>query len=274
MQKIFDTLTSAFRKNQGFLTRQQFKSILAKTNDLYSDIDTFVLVLEGSGYPIETTPKGFRLKTFFHRYTEQKFCVVDIETNGSKPTTAQVIEIGAVMVQNGEIIERFESFVYADEVPEYITKITNITQEDLIGAPHPKEALVMLKNFMQDAIFVAHNVKFDYSFLNHLFNHYGLGSIGNQKFCTIDLARRTFESPRYGLAYLNETLGIEMAKHHRAYSDALSASIVMKKSFETIPKYVKSGDDLVKFASSSRAERTKAKNNQKSKTKKEGSSNP
>ena len=260
MQKIFETLTHAFRKNQGFLTHQQFKNILKKEKDIYSDIDTFVLVLEASGYPIETTPNGFRLTTFFNAYQEQKFCIVDIETNGSKPTTAQVIEIGAVMVQNGKIIDRFESFVYADEVPEYITKITNITQADLEGAPRQKEALVMLKEFMGDAIFVAHNVKFDYSFLNHLFKHYGLGSIGNQKFCTIDLARRTFESPRYGLAYLNETLGIEMANHHRAYSDALSASIVMKKSFETIPKYVKSGDDLVKFSTSSRAERTKKKN--------------
>jgi len=259
MQKIFETLTTAFRKNQGFLTHQQLKAFLAKHKNIYSDMDTFVLVLEASGYPIETTPKGFRLKTFFHHYTEQKFCIVDIETNGSKPTTAQVIEIGAVMVQNGKVIEEFESFVYADEVPEYISKITNITQADLEDAPSQKEALIALKDFMGDAIFVAHNVKFDYSFLNHLFKHYGLGSIGNQKFCTIDLARRTFESPRYGLAYLNETLGIKLAKHHRAYSDALSASIVMKKSFETIPEYVKSGDDLVNFSTSSKGQRSKKK---------------
>ncbi|MEA2029400.1 MAG: exonuclease domain-containing protein, partial [Campylobacterota bacterium] len=160
MQKIFETLTTAFRKNQGFLTRQQFKAFLAKHKDIYSDIDTFVLVLEASGYPIETTANGFKLTTFFNDYKKQEFCIVDIETNGSKPTTSQVIEIGAVMVQNGEIIEHFESFVYADDVPEYITKITKITQADLEGAPSQKEALVMLKEFMGDAIFVAHNVKF------------------------------------------------------------------------------------------------------------------
>ena len=113
----------------------------------------------------------------------------------------------------------------------------------------------MLRAFMGDAIFVAHNVKFDYSFLNTLYNKYGLGSIGNQRFCTIDLARRSFEAPRYGLAFLNEFLDINTANHHRAYSDALSAYIVMKKSFETIPDYVLSGDDVVKFSTSNRATR-------------------
>ncbi len=255
MQKLFDNLTTAFRKNQGFLTRTQLKAFLNHSDDIYSNLDTFVMILDSCGYPIETTPLGFKLKTFFYSYEEQKFCVIDIETNGSKPTKADVIEIGAVMVQNGEIVDHFDTFVYADEVPGYITKITGITYDDIQNAPSQKEALLMLRDFMGDAIFVAHNVKFDYSFLNTLYNKYGLGSIGNQRFCTIDLARRSFESPRYGLAYLNETLGIEAANHHRAYSDALSAYIVMKKSFETLPDYVKSGDDVVKFSTSNRTTR-------------------
>jgi len=259
MQKLFDTLTLAFRKNEGFLTPQQLLNSIKKLNDIYSDIDTLVLVLEASGYPIEEVEGGYQLKTFFSDYKQQKFCVVDIETNGSKPSKSEVIEIGAVMVQNGEIIDRLDTFVYADEVPEYITKITSITKKDLEGAPSQKEALIMLREFMDDAIFVAHNVKFDYSFLNYLYNKHGLGSIGNQRFCTIDLARRSFESPRYGLAYLNETLGIEAANHHRAYSDAYSAWVVMQKSFETIPSYVRSGDDVVKFSTSNMATRKKNK---------------
>jgi DNA polymerase-3 subunit epsilon len=252
MQKLFDTLTTAFRKNQGFLTSPQLLASIKKLNNIYSDIDTLLLVLEASGYPIVEVENGYQLSTFFTPYQEQKFCVIDIETNGSKPSKADVIELGAVMVQDGEIIDRLETFVYADEVPTYITKITNITKEDLIGAPSQREALLWLREFMGDAIFVAHNVKFDYSFLNYLFNKHGLGSIGNQRLCTIDLARRSFESPRYGLAYLNETLGIKTANHHRAYSDAYSAWIVMKKSFETIPDSIKSGDDVVYFSTANR----------------------
>jgi DNA polymerase-3 subunit epsilon len=140
-------------------------------------------------------------------------------------------------------------------LPEYITKITGIEPSDLIDAPTRREALISLREFMKDAVFVAHNANFDYSFLTASFNRFGLGDIGNPKLCTIDLAKRTFESERYGLAYLNESLGIETAIHHRAYSDAFSAFKVMEKSFETLPEYVKTADDLLRFAVSSKKQR-------------------
>ncbi len=161
------------------------------------------------------------------------------------------------MIQDGEIIDRLETFVECAFMPEYITKITGIEPSDLIGAPTRREALISLREFMKNAIFVAHNASFDYSFLTASFNRFGLGDIGNPKLCTIDLAKRTFESERYGLAYLNEFLGIETATHHRAYSDALSAFKVMEKSFETLPGYVKTADDLLQFAVSSKKQRSR-----------------
>jgi len=121
--------------------------------------------------------------------------------------------------------------------------------------------LMMLRSFMGDAVFVAHNADFDYSFLNASFNRAGLGDIGNPRLCTIELAKRTFESERYGLAYLNEFLGIDTANHHRAFSDALSASKVMEKSFMTLPAEIKTTDDLLRFSASSRKERTQSVKN-------------
>ena len=105
---------------------------------------------------------------------------------------------------------------------------------------------------MQDAIFVAHNANFDHSFLMASFERFGLGGIGNPKLCTIDLAKRTFECERYGLAYLIDFLEIETATHHRAFSDAVCAAKVMEKSFETVPEYVKTADDLLQFSISSK----------------------
>ena len=96
---------------------------------------------------------------------------------------------------------------------------------------------------------------FDYSFLNASFDRFGLGHIGNPKLCTIELARRTFESERYGLAYLIDFLEIETATHHRAFSDAVCAAKVMEKSLETLPEYVKSADELLRFSVSSKKER-------------------
>jgi DNA polymerase-3 subunit epsilon len=258
MQKVYLELTSAFRKNGGELSAERYEEIATRHTTLFEQADTIFLLLQASGYPIrETEGGGYRLETCFTPYREQRYCVIDIETNGSKPGSSQVIEIGAVMIQDGEIIDRLETFVECAFMPEYITKITGIEPSDLIGAPTRREALISLREFMKNAIFVAHNASFDYSFLTASFNRFGLGDIGNPKLCTIDLAKRTFESERYGLAYLNEFLGIETATHHRAYSDALSAFKVMEKSFETLPGYVKTADDLLQFAVSSKKQRSR-----------------
>ena len=256
MQKVFDELTTAFRKHVGVLDEEQYKHIVMKYTTLLEDSATIFILLQASGYPIEQSDDGnYKLETFFTPYEEQKYCVIDIETNGSKPGTSQVIEIGAIMVQDGKVIGEYETFVECAYLPEYITKITGIEPEDLIGAPSRREALIGLRHFMENAVFVAHNVSFDYGFLNASFDRFGLGGIGNPKLCTIDLARRTFESERYGLGYLIASLGMETASHHRAFSDAVCANKVMKKSLETLPEYVVSADDLLRFSVSSKKER-------------------
>jgi len=256
MQKVFEELTIAFRKHGGVLQEEQYKRIVTKHTTLLEDSETIFILLQASGYPIaQDDSDQYRLETCFTSHANQRYCVIDIETNGSKPGTSQVIEIGALMIQNGEIIDRFETFVECAFLPEYITKITGIEPTDLIGAPTRREALIALRHFMSDAVFVAHNASFDYSFLNASFERFGLGNIGNPTLCTIELAKRTFESERYGLAYLIDFLEIETATHHRAFSDAVCAAKVMEKSLETLPEYVGTTDDLLRFAVSSKKDR-------------------
>jgi len=256
MQKVFEELTTAFRKNDGLLAEEHYKRIVTKHTTLLEDSETIFILLQASGYPIaQVNDDQYRLETYFTSHAEQRYCVIDIETNGSKPGTSQVIEIGAVMLQSGKVIDRFETFVECTFVPEYITKITGIEPTDLIGAPTKIEALIALRHFMGDAVFVAHNANFDYSFLNASFDRFGLGHIGNLTLCTIELAKRTFESERYGLAYLIDFLEIETATHHRAFSDAVCAAKVMGKSLETLPEYIQSADELLRFSMSSKKER-------------------
>jgi DNA polymerase-3 subunit epsilon len=251
MQKIFNELTLKFKKNRGKLSTAQFKDFISQKVDLYTDVEQFIMILQASGYPISQNKNNFQLDTYFRPYKNQKFCIIDIETNGSNPKKSQVIEIGAIIVQNGKIIDKFETFVSASFIPEYITKITTITIDDLKNAPSLKETLIELREFLKDAIFVAHNVKFDFSYLDYSFNRCGLGNIANRRFCTIDLAKRTFNSPRYGLAYLNKTFNIDILNHHRAYSDAYSAYIIMQKSFLNIPKNIITTEELIDFSLSS-----------------------
>jgi DNA polymerase-3 subunit epsilon len=256
MQKVFEVLTLEFRLYNGILTAKQYNGIIKEYSTFLEESDTILLLLQASGYPIVQENKNkYILETYFTCHKKQRYCVIDIETNGSKPSTSQVIEIGALIWQDGKIIDRYETFVQCAFLPEYISRMTGITHKDLMNAPSRKEALIGLRHFMGDAVFVAHNANFDYGFLNASFERFGLGNIGNPTLCTIELAQRTFESERYGLAYLIDFLNIHTATHHRAYSDAFCASKVMEKSMQTIPKYVTSCDELLRFALSSRKER-------------------
>lgn len=265
MQKVYEALTTAFRRNDGYLSPEAYERIIRKNSSFFEDADTLFLLLQASGYPISEEDGKYRLETYFTPYSQQKFCVVDIETNGSKPNNSQVIEVGAVMIQNGVVLDRFESFVECTFLPEYISKITGINPEDLINAPTQVEVLSALREFMQDAVFVAHNVKFDYEFLNHSFDRFGLGNIGNQKLCSIELARRTIECERYGLSYLSETL--ELGEHikHRAYSDALVTSRLLELTFQNLPNAVNVTDELLRFSVVSRKERKIIKEGNKNK---------
>ena len=259
MQKVYEELTVAFRRNKGKLSSESYKRIVTKYSTFFEDTQTLFLLLKAAGYPIEEESGGYRLLSYDTSYQEQKFCVIDIETNGSKPEESQVIEVGAVMLQNGEIIGKFESFVECAFLPEYISKITGIVPKDLINAPSRLEVLSKLRVFLDDAVFVAHNANFDYGFLNHSFDRFGLGTIGNQKLCSIDLARRTIKSERYGLAYLNKSLELGVEVHHRAYSDALTTAKLLNILFDNLPMYVKSTDELLQFSISSRRERGEKK---------------
>ena len=259
MQKVYDELTAAFRRNEGYLSAPSYRRIVKKHTTLFEDTDTLFFLLQAAGYPIVEDGANYRLESFFKPYAEQKYCVIDIETNGSKPEAAQVIEVGAVMVQNGEVIDRFESFVECAFLPEYITKITGIVPKDLENAPSRLDVLTKLRVFLDDAVFVAHNANFDYGFLDHSFERFGLGSIGNQKLCSIDLARRTIKCERYGLAYLSDTLDLGDHVPHRAFSDAMATANLLALTFKNLPSYVKTTDDLLRFSISSRKERTNSK---------------
>ncbi len=259
MQKVYDELTAAFRRNKGYLSAPSYRRIVKKHTTLFEDTDTLFFLLQAAGYPIVEDGERYRLESFFKPYEEQKYCVIDIETNGSKPEAAQVIEVGAVMVQNGKIIDRFESFVECAFLPEYITKVTGIVPKDLENAPSRLDVLTKLRVFLDDAVFVAHNANFDYGFLDHSFERFGLGSIGNQKLCSIDLARRTIKSERYGLAYLSDSLDLGNHVPHRAFSDAMATANLLALTFKNLPSYVKTTDDLLRFSVSSKKERTNSK---------------
>ena len=228
--------------------REHFFALLQNFFGMFEDPQLLYETLKAQGFPLLEKNGLIYLKTAVTPYKKQEFVVVDIETNGSKPENAQVIEIGAIKFVGSKIVDRFESFIYADEVPEYITKLTGIEQVHLEEAPSQKEVLLRFKEFLGDAVFVAHNVTFDYNFISRKLEQMGFGKLANRKLCSIDLARRTIESQRYGLEFLNESLGINTAVSHRAYADALTAYKIMQMALEKVPKEVKTTEELIDFS--------------------------
>ena len=209
---------------------------------------------------LETTVKDEKIfsASRFRDYKDEEFCVVDIETNGNSPKSDQIIEIGAIKYKNGEIIDRFESFVYSDFVPEYIERITHIAKDDLKDAPSLKSVLISFREFLGSSVFVAHNVRFDYNFISESLKRFGYDEMLNRRLCTINLAKKTIESEKYGLSYLQEKLDLNPQNRHRAYADALSALKIMEISLKQLPKEVKTTEDLIEFSNPPRRKKPKA----------------
>ncbi len=217
----------------------------------HEDIDLLIQLLQAQGLSLDYSDyeKRYRFSTTHTALEDTIFCIVDIETNGSKPDQHQIIEIGAVKVLNNTVIDHFESLVHCSEISPHITDITGISAADTRNAPSLKEVLIEFRSFLADAVFVAHSVKFDYSFISAMMEKVGLPGLMNRALCTIDLTERTISSYRYGLAYLNEQLELyNEATHHRALSDAITAAKLFKKTLQYIPHDVKTAEELIRFS--------------------------
>ncbi len=206
-------------------------------------------LLKAQGMNIVLHEGFYRFSTSFTPVSETLFCIVDVESNGSKPSQHQVIEIGAVKLHGGKIIDTYESFVYCTEISEQIQDITGITLEQTLNAPGLSKVMQEFRLFLGDAVFVGHDAKFDYNFVSAMMERVGLSKLLNRTLCTIDLAERTFESERYGLAYLNEQLTLyKEATHHRALSDAMTTTKLLKKVLAIIPPNIQNTEELITFS--------------------------
>ena len=188
------------------------------------------------------------LKSRFTPIKEETFCIVDIETNGSSfKNGGCIIEIGAIKYKNGNIIDKFSSFVKTQCIPEHITELTGININMVQNAPNIKNVLMNFKMFLQDSIFVAHNANFDFNFISSWCEKIGYGPLLNSSLCTLELSRKCIDAPKHGLESLKQLLNIEYA-HHRALNDALSATKVLEHCINYLPIFVGTTEELISFS--------------------------
>lgn len=171
------------------------------------------------------------LKTDF----DGEFCVFDIETTGLSPQSCHITEIGAVILKNNEIIERFNTFSNPGEhIPENITELTGITDEMVADAPDNCTAVKEFLKFADGRILVAHNASFDTSFIrkvaldNHLeFPNPYMDTVALSRYANPDLKR-------HKLDVLAEYFGLGGFNHHRACDDAEMLARILVCLFDKI----------------------------------------
>ena len=164
--------------------------------------------------------------------------VLDIETTGLSPYRHAITEIAAVKVRDGKIVDRFHSLVNPGQpIPRFITKLTGITDDMVADAPAVKEVLPGLHDFLENAIFVGHNVGFDFKFIDYYSYKYLGKRIDNPVLCTCKLARRLLpDLPSKRLTALCEHFAIKNEQAHRAMNDVLATTQLMNHLQEQTPK--------------------------------------
>jgi DNA polymerase-3 subunit epsilon len=183
---------------------------------------------------------------------ETKFVVVDVETTGSKPEYNNVIEISCILVKNGEILEEFSTLVNPHQnIPKFITQMTGITNEMTYNAPDFRVIIPELKRFFtKDSVFVAHNVNFDYSFVQKSFEKNGFEFPEIAKLCTLRLARRLIGGiNKKNVGALSEYLGIRIKNRHRAFGDSRATAQILIELLEIAENEhnITETEDLLQF---------------------------
>jgi DNA polymerase-3 subunit epsilon len=146
---------------------------------------------------------------------------VDLETTGGNPGYHRITEVGIVRVQNGVLLEEWNSLVNPEcPISPYIQAFTGISSEMVADAPLFADLAETILGKLQGAVFIAHNARFDYSFLRSEFRKVGI-DFSAEVLCTVRLSRRLFpEQARHNLDAVMERHGLVCSARHRALGDA------------------------------------------------------
>ncbi len=186
----------------------------------------------------QLTTNNSQLKKYM---SKKKYAIIDIETTGGRAARDKITEI-AIVVHDGEkILDTYESLVNPEtSIPYNITRLTGIDNNMVANAPKFYEIAKEVVRITEGTIFVAHNVRFDYSFIKEEFKRLGF-SYSRKQLCTVRLSRKAFPGLRsYSLGNLIKHFKIKVNDRHRAMADTMATV----ELFEKILK-VETGEETV-----------------------------
>lgn len=154
------------------------------------------------------------------------YTIIDVETTGQ---SNRMTEISIFKYDGETIIDEFTSLINPESfIPRHITALTGIDNDLVANAPRFEEVAHNILSITEDAIFVAHNVNFDYNVISGEFKRIGL-DFNRKKLCTVRLSRMLLPGHRsYSLGKLCKALNINLVDRHRARGDAQATVIVFE----------------------------------------------
>lgn len=170
---------------------------------------------------------------------ESLYCIVDIETTGGQKGRHKMTEIAMILFDGERVVDQFESLINPEmSIPYHITQLTGISNAMVENAPKFYEVAKKIVEFTQDNIFVAHNVFFDYNFIQAEFRELGF-PFRARKMCTVRLARKIFPGHKsYSLGNICRDLNIEIQNRHRAMGDALATTELFRQMIQKSPEKI------------------------------------
>ena len=220
-------------------------------NHAYGPDDNFKVIYGVEAYLVDDL-KGM-IENSKGQSLDAPYVVFDIETTGLSAEKNKIIEIGAVKVIDGKIVEKFSQFVNPKvPIPFEIEQLTSIKDEMVMDAPTIEEVLPRFMEFCKDAVMVAHNADFDMSFIK---KNCDLQNITYDFTIADTVALARFLMPqlnRYKLDTIAKALNVSLENHHRAVDDAgCTAEIFVKFIAMLKERGIENLDDLNNVASTS-----------------------
>ncbi|MEO6728991.1 MAG: exonuclease domain-containing protein [Candidatus Dojkabacteria bacterium] len=157
------------------------------------------------------------------------YAIVDIETTGGHANAHGITEIAIYIHDGDKVVEEYQTLINPfQDIPIFIQGLTGITNDMVKLAPAFSKVAPEIFRLLDQKIFIAHNVNFDYSFVHHHLKNEGF-NLQSKKLCTVRLARKIFPGlPSYSLGKLCRNLEIEIPVRHRAAGDAYATTALFK----------------------------------------------
>jgi len=166
------------------------------------------------------------------------YVVFDVETTGLSAVYDSIIELAAVKMYKGNVVEEFQEFIDPGErLSSFTTQLTGITNDMVKGSKPEKQVLAEFKEFTEDTVLVAHNASFDMGFLNTGYTKNDLSASTLPVIDTLELSRFLYpEFKSFGLSALAKRFDVGLEQHHRAIYDAETTGHLLTAFLEDLEK--------------------------------------